>query len=160
MTKNKSIIINVLFCIAAILGIMIIRTIFMPTIISGKSMEPHFKEKQLVIMHIYVDINRFDCITAKVDGKQLFKRVIGLPGEKVEYKDNQLYINNTLIQDVFAVGKTEDFSITLANDEYFCMGDNREVSKDSRHLGAFKSSQIIGKKNGGDYGKEKERSKS
>jgi len=73
------------------------------------------------------------------------KRVIGLPGEKIRYKNNKLYINDKIIEDSYAYGDTENFQeITLGNDEYFLMGDNREISLDSRSLGVIKKDEIEG----------------
>lgn len=135
---------NIMVLIIAILGVLIFRRIFVTTLVSGKSMEPNFKENQIVMMHIFLDLDRFDCVMIKSE-KQLFKRVIGLPGETVEYKDNKLYINGVEIEDKYAQGKTENFKVILAENEYFCMGDNREISKDSRALGPFKREQIKAK---------------
>ena len=107
-------------------------------------MEPNFKENQIVMMHIFLNLDRFDCVMIKSE-KQLFKRVIGLPGETIEYKDNKLYVNGVEIEDKYEQGKTENFKVILAENEYFCMGDNREISKDSRALGPFKREQIKAK---------------
>lgn len=93
-----------------------------------------------------INIERFDiCV---VDGDDidylLVKRVIGLPGETIEYIDNKLYVNGEYIEEDFLSQEvnTYDFSITLGENEYYCLGDNRENSNDSRHYGAFKKEEI------------------
>ena len=92
--------------------------------------------------------------------KDIVKRVIGLPGDTLVYRDDKLYINGTyydekyLNKDYIAKAKikyqtelfTNDFEITLNDDEIFVLGDNRLQSADSRTLGTFKYSDIIGKK--------------
>ena len=57
------------------------------------------------------------------------KRVIGLPGETIRYYNGQLFINDSLVNDTYGYGTTSDFeAVTLDEDEYFLMGDNREIS--------------------------------
>ena len=85
--------------------------------------------------------------------KAIIKRVIGLPGETVEYKDNKLYINGKETEDPYPSTETDDFSITdighikVPGDCYFVMGDNRANSLDSRYptVGVIKKSQIEGR---------------
>ncbi|MDD4644201.1 MAG: signal peptidase I, partial [Bacilli bacterium] len=78
---------------------------------------------------------------------------IGLPGEIIEYKDNQLYINNKLNNDIIDY-PTDDFATTeltengvIPNDRYFVLGDNRNNSADSRIIGLIDKNKIIGKTN-------------
>ena len=90
---------------------------------------------------------RFDIVVVNkiVEGDNLIKRIIGLPGETIRYKGNRLYINDEIIEDKYASGETENFQeITLGDDEYFLMGDNRLISKDSRVLGVIKKQEIEG----------------
>lgn len=141
MKKHKASIIYVAFIITLFI---LLKFCFMPVIISGSSMEPHYRENQFAIAtRIYGNIDRFDCVVIKTNQKIIFKRVIGFPGEQIEYKDNILYINGEMIEDNYGVGITEDFIVVC--DGYFCMGDNREVSRDSRKLGSFTEDQIIAK---------------
>lgn len=116
-------------------------------IVSGNSMYPTFKDKQVVRVSKIKEINRFDIVIAKKhDNYLIVKRVIGLPNEKIEYKDNHLYINEKPVTESFIdlyLTKTEDFTYTLKDDEYFLLGDNREYSTDSRELGAFKKEKLL-----------------
>lgn len=98
-------------------------------------------------------LNRFDVVAIKRENDHLIKRVIGLPGEKIEYRDNQLYVNNKKIKDPYA-NITTDFSTEylikdgiIPKDKYFVLGDNRSYSADSRIIGFIDKKSIIGKTN-------------
>ena len=90
------------------------------------------------------EIKRFDIVVIESPSKYLVKRIIGLPGETVEYKDNKLYIDGNFVEESFIDGtETEDFTVTLGNNEYYVLGDNRIHSLDSRAYGPFMKEQII-----------------
>lgn len=142
---------------ALIIGIAIIIKLFVfsPIKINGSSMEPTLKDGDIMILneigyHLN-GVNRFDIAVANVDGEKLIKRVIGLPGETVEYRDNNLYINGEMIVENFRHDDTKDFSLSELNVDkipdnyYFLVGDNRGNSKDSRIIGLIHRSKIIGK---------------
>ena len=83
---------------------------------------------------------------------KLVKRVIGLPGESIEYKENELYINGEIIDDV-TTERTNNFALKelynidkIPNNYYFVMGDNRSDSRDSRDytVGLIKKEDIVG----------------
>lgn len=94
--------------------------------------------------------------------KNYIKRVIGLPGETLEYKDDQLYINGEPIDEPYLDAYkaeitegtlTEDFTLNdidaslhdvIPEGYVFVMGDNRRYSKDSRHIGIVDQKEIIG----------------
>ena len=94
--KKDEIVKLILWCIIIILGACIIRRIFKPTLINGTSMEPTYTQNQFLIGHICLSVDRFDVVTVDVDDKLLIKRVIGLPGETIEFIDGQLYVDGTL----------------------------------------------------------------
>ena len=126
--------------------------------VQGPSMQPTFTEGDLVFLskiHYKInDVKRNEIIIFENNGvKNLIKRVIGLPGEKIEYKDNKLYINDKAYEEEY-LGKdvvTYDFKTSDVGPEiipdncYLVLGDNRTNSQDSRELGCIKKEQIIGK---------------
>jgi signal peptidase I len=78
----------------------------------------------------------------------IVKRVIGTPGDTIEIKDNVVYINDVALEEDYINEQmiTDDIpKITLADDEYFIMGDNRNHSSDSRMIGPVKKDEMYGK---------------
>jgi signal peptidase I len=131
-----------------------------PVKVNGDSMYPQVKDEQVGFSMVFGknQIERFDIVVVyiKETNKYLVKRVIALPNETVSYKDSQLYINGIAIEEDFldddyvsSQSMTRDFTgdleVTLAEDEYFLLGDNRPYSKDSRSYGAFSKEDIISK---------------
>ena len=99
-------------------------------------------------------VERGDIIIYDFDGMTNVKRVIGLPGDTIEYKSQQLYINGLVVKDLYSKGKTADFSLKsiygfdkVPNDTIFVLGDNREESLDSRfkEIGFIPLNNIEGK---------------
>ena len=111
-------------------------------------MVPTLDGNEVMILKKYdTNYQRFDIVVVNkiVEGDNLIKRVIGLPGETIRYTDGKLYINNKVIKDKYAYGVTNDFrEIELGEDEYFVMGDNRGISLDSRTFGIIKHDEIEG----------------
>ena len=95
------------------------------------------------------DVERFDIVVLnnEEDNDRIIKRIIGLPNETIEYNNNQLYINGKLVEQNYEVEATEDFTVVTKENEYFVLGDNRDVSKDSRMLGNFNKEDIVGRVN-------------
>lgn len=126
---------------------LIFTCFFQVVVVSGESMEPTLSDGNILIASKHFSLDRFDIVTIHTNdqNKSIIKRVIGLPGETVEYKDNKLYIDNILIVDTYGCGETTDFKVTLNNNEYYCLGDNREHSRDSRSYGPFTMDSIFGK---------------
>lgn len=139
------------YIIVIILVLLIKRFVVSPIKVNGDSMYNTLKDKDIMILNIigyrFSDIKRFDIVV--VDGKDeyLIKRVIGLPGEEIEYKNNKLYVNGKLIKDKYGKNHTKDFKTKIPKGHYFVMGDNRNNSLDSRYFGAFKKNKILGKTN-------------
>jgi signal peptidase I len=80
----------------------------------------------------------------------LIKRLIGLPGETLEFRDTVLYINNVPLEEPYLNEPCTPYSCpdriwVLGPDEYFFMGDNRNHSRDSRSFGAIPTEQIFGR---------------
>ncbi len=138
--------------ISLIIIIILINFVAIPVRVDGTSMYPNLKDGDFGFSGIFttwLGYDRFDVVvidSAKAEDR-IVKRIIGLPGETVTYKDNQLYIDGEAVDEPFLSDDvyTDDFTITLGDDEYFVLGDNRTVSRDSRYYGPFSSSEIIAK---------------
>lgn len=125
----------------------------------GPSMEPTFKSNDILILdkitYRFKEVKRSDIISFYyADSKYLIKRVIGLPGDYVEYKNNILYINGKIVEETYLQGvTTDDFSLkdlgydVIPGDMYLVLGDNRNNSQDSRDskVGLVNKKNIIGK---------------
>ena len=132
-----------------IVVIILIRTfIITPVRVDGTSMNKTLADGDILLLYKLAKIDRFDIVVLdeEYDDEIIIKRIIGLPGETVEIKDGDIYINDiSMPDDEYAYGDTSDYDkITLGNDEYFILGDNRLISKDSRYFGAVKKDDIMG----------------
>lgn len=122
-------------------------------------MEPNFYDHEYLIIdeisYRFNEPQRGDIVVFKYpkDTKQYFiKRVIGLPGDKVKIQDNAVYINGNKLEESYLLAGTETVlpvrgygEVTLAEDEYFLLGDNRGQSLDSRIFGLVKKDLIVGR---------------
>jgi signal peptidase I len=152
------------------IGIIIfafIRTFFFSNyIVEGESMMPTLQEgNKLVVNKVGLEVaelNRFDVIVFHANEKEDFvKRVIGLPGDKIEYRDDHLFINGHIYEEPFldvykqkahGTKLTGDFSLkevtgenTVPDGFLFVLGDNRLGSWDSRHFGFISAEKVVGK---------------
>lgn len=80
------------------------------------------------------EAERGDIVECSFPGRSgtYVKRVIGLPGEKVEIVDSRVYVNGAALSEPYATGPSEPYSAQLGADEYLVLGDNRSESYDSR----------------------------
>lgn len=133
--------------VAAVVFVLLFNYTFTTYKISGNSMLPNYHDGNFGIAFKHGELKRFDVVIAKnYTGVLFIKRVIGLPNEKVVYRNNELFVNDKKVETpVEVLGTTGGFEITLKDEEYFLMGDNRERSTDSRLVGPFKRESIIGK---------------
>lgn len=151
MNELKNFIKNFLQILITSLVIVFIcfKFLFISTEVNGSSMYPTLQDGDRGFSFVItrnISINRFDICVVDSDkaGKLIVKRIIGMPNEKVTYKDNKLYINDEYVEESFLNDDvyTEDFEVVLNEDEYFCLGDNRSVSRDSRYYGPFTKEEI------------------
>lgn len=135
--------------IVIVVVVVLIRTfIITPVRVDGDSMKNTLKNGDILLLYKLSSIDRFDIIVLdeEKDNEKIIKRVIGLPGETVAIKKGKIYINDKEIDDEYAYGETSDYNkVTLRDDEYFILGDNRLISKDSRYFGPIKENEIKGK---------------
>jgi signal peptidase I len=124
--------------------------------IIGDSMNPTLKDGDVLVLdklhYKLFDIKRNDIIAFDNDAtKYLVKRIIGLPGENIVYKDNILYVNGKKTTEKIDDLITSDFSLSslgydkIPDDMYLVLGDNRGNSIDSRVFGLIEKKDIIGK---------------
>ena len=137
------------YVIVIILVLLFKKFLYTPIRVNGESMMKTLHDGDIMILNI-IDykvhgVKRFDIVVVDEGDELIIKRVIGLPGDTVEYKNNKLYINGKKVNDKYASRETEDFSVLVPKNEYFVLGDNRTNSLDSRAFGTFSSKKIKGK---------------
>ena len=121
-----------------------------PVRVDGSSMNPTLEDGEILILKKYDrSLERFDIVVLDYNGEKLVKRVIGLPGEKIAYKDNKLYVDGKRVKEPFEHEVTDDFELEeqIPEGYYFVLGDNRINSTDSRMIGAISKEQIQGTTN-------------
>ena len=134
-----------------------------PFYVKGASMEPNFHDHEYLIIdeisYRFKDPGRGDIIVFRypVNPQEYFiKRIVALPGEKVQIKDGQVLIYNDVsldgkvldesyLSDGIKTYSLSDKIVNLGEDEYFVLGDNRGHSFDSRNWGALDGEEIIGR---------------
>ncbi|MDU5335419.1 signal peptidase I [Enterococcus sp.] len=152
-----------LFLILGAILIGLRQFVFTPVVVKGDSMDPTLIDGERVIALKNTKVKRFDIVTFPApddEGKNYIKRVIGLPGDTVEYKNDKLYINDKEYDEPYLKefkGKldddqplTYDFNLeelfgskTVPEGQLFVLGDNRRISKDSRIIGMIKEKDIM-----------------
>lgn len=136
--------------------------LFAPIKVQGASMYPTYHDKDIIIVSKMSKIERFDQIVfqSPTEDELYIKRVIGLPGDTVEMKDDVLYVNGKAYKEDYVNRQTDDpnqlritenFTLEqLVNEKkvpegkYFVLGDNRLRSSDSRHYGLISKDAIYG----------------
>jgi len=156
MTEKTAKIFKELFpYLVIIIVVVFIRTfIVTPVQVVGTSMVPTLNDNQILLLKKYDhEFERFDIVVFEYEKSTLIKRVVGLPGEHVEYRNNKLYINGKKVSEEFIKEDTEDFKLSeidykiIPKGHYFVMGDNRNNSTDSRYIGLINEDEIKGSTN-------------
>ncbi|MGX7243460.1 signal peptidase I [Enterococcus quebecensis] len=163
--KSKELLHTVLFFIGLAVVLVLLREfVFTPVVVKGHSMDPTLADGERVIALKNTEINRFDIVTFPAPDepkKSYIKRVIGLPGDTIEYKKDVLYINGKEVKEPYldkfksevtdGLPLTYDFTLNevtgekkVPKGEYFVMGDNRRNSKDGRMIGFISKDNISG----------------
>lgn len=150
-----------IFIIAAAIILPVRLFLVQPFYVRGQSMEPNFHDSEYLIIDKLsprfkqyargeVVVFRFD----SPDQRYLIKRIIGLPGEEVHIENKHVTIFNadhpqglTLDEKMYKPNELgfETLDVTVGEDEYFVLGDNRENSYDSSKFGPIKTRQVVGR---------------
>ncbi|MCL1948195.1 MAG: signal peptidase I [Turicibacter sp.] len=131
-----------------------------PITVSGDSMYPALQDgDSVVVWRMYPQVGKFDIIVFEMTQETYYvKRVIGKPGQIVRYVNNQLYIDETPVEEPFLSASvwTEDFSLqdivgdrfkdrVIPQGYFLVLGDPRQDTLDSRHFGLIHEEQILGR---------------
>lgn len=148
--------------IVALLIVIPIRYfVFQPFLVKGQSMEPNFQDGDYLIIdeisYRFSGPQRGEVIVFQSPtqpSQRFIKRIIGLPGETIEIEDGEIKIyedgqekvlDESEYLDSLTAALSGEFRISLAEDQYFVLGDNRAFSYDSRRWGSLSEEKIIGK---------------
>jgi signal peptidase I len=135
------------------IAVVLFHFVFQPFQVAGLSMSPTLGDRDyLLVDRVFFregSLHRGDLVVFNLpdDPRYLVKRIAGLPGEKIAIRNGRVVINDhPLPRGEFAGYPKEDFGpLALANDQYFCLGDNPRISLDSRTLGPIDRSAIYGR---------------
>ncbi|WP_220739245.1 signal peptidase I [Leuconostoc miyukkimchii] len=172
----------VLPVVVAFIAVTLVRTfLFSFVLVNGSSMAPNLQNKELVVLSKISKYQHGDVIVfnakhedprIRAGEKDYVKRIIGMPGDTVSYKNSNLYVNDKIInQDYIGINeRTQGTEMSFGNDwslkslsstnqwqkkdrnqtkvpagEYFVMGDHRSVSNDGRYFGFVDKKHVTGK---------------
>lgn len=156
------IVITVVVCMLAYF--LLFKYVLANETVSGPSMQPTFESNDRIIAVRHTKLQRGDIVildAPDAPGELYIKRIIGMPGDTVEAKNDTIYINGKPLKEPYLTqykkklpkGQlyTNNFTLKqvtgvsrVPKDSYFVMGDHRDVSKDSRYFGFVKRSAIVG----------------
>lgn len=150
----------VIICwVGVMLGNLITTFIIFRAEVSGVSMQPTYTDGEKLWASRNFKVERGDVVVVKEEHEDawgtisysyLIKRVIGMPGEKIEISGTQIFVNDSELTGIFPsipaepAGVGFDYVI-LGDDEYYVLGDNRGNSRDSRYFGAVKRDCLVGR---------------
>ena len=132
--------------------------LFVVVKVDGRSMESTLTSGQFVLAKRHEEIKRFDIVVLSEreeeggDEKAVIKRVIGLPGDTITVIDGNLYVNEYKYNETYIQKKNRvkfdnvDWTLKVPDESVFVMGDNRDISKESRLVGTFRLDAVKGVK--------------
>lgn len=141
---------KIICLVAVFLSVILFRSVLIERIIvDGNSMNPTLENYDICLMKkCKIEPKRYDIVVAKMQGRTVIKRVIGMPGETLNIKDEKIFIDGSPVETKydFTTQKKGLLSkpFTLKENEYFLMGDNRGESWDSRDFGSVEINNVKG----------------
>jgi signal peptidase I len=153
-------------CLLLFFSVIFIRYyVLTPIIVDGASMNPTLEDEDLILINKMTTIDHFDIVVFQdqATNELYVKRVIGIPGDTIEYKEDVLYINGAMFEETYLNALRQDYPYrklvgnltleqlyevsVLPEDHYFVLGDNRIDSNDSRYphtIGLVTKDEILG----------------
>ena len=142
--------------IALVIVFVVREFVMTPSIVNGESMMPNLQHGDRIIISKVTSIERFDEVAfhAPDADENYVKRVIGLPGDTVRMEDDVLYINERVYEEPYLdefkqnlnakQRLTDNFNLVVVPEgKLFVLGDNRQVSRDSRRFGVISEESVI-----------------
>ncbi|WP_442638157.1 signal peptidase I [Rossellomorea marisflavi] len=151
---KKVMVSGIVLAILIIGGTFLLRNVYTPLKVNGMSMSPTLKNEQYVVVdrlaYDHKEADYRDIVIASNiadDHGYIVKRIVGKPGDKIEFRDNQLYRNGVAVKNIVLPADAEDTpeDVIVPKGEYYLMGDNIPESVDSRIMGTFSTTDIFGK---------------
>lgn len=118
--------------------------------VDGHSMDNTLFDGEQLLLNPSAEIRSGDIVVFEYGQTYLIKRVVGLPGDTVAVVKGVLYVNNIKYDELYLSEECitrfmdSSFMVTVGEDEYFVMGDNRDNSRDSRSFGCVPRDTITG----------------
>jgi len=136
---------------------MLSRYVVMAVIVQGRSMLPTLQHGERYLLnrltYLYRAPHRYELVVIRDPGHDDYavKRIVAVPGDTIRFKDGEVFVNGTKLEQSFLPPGTKTFCvetndslIPVGKDRYFVLGDNRSCSEDSRTYGTIHRSQIVG----------------
>lgn len=141
------------FVLFLVVVYLVLQTVIGFSFVNGDSMEPTLHNKELVMyLRVGQTYKRGDVVSIRIpSGEYYVKRIIALEGDTIDLRDGKVYLNGELLTEPYIQGETREwpgvvrYPFRLQKGQIFVMGDNREVSMDSRSFGVIGKGQIKGK---------------
>lgn len=154
-SRYRSVLRSTVYTLIVVAAIaVLVATIWLPVLqIYGSSMTPTLKEGDIVVSVKESECEQGQLLAFYIGNKILVKRCIALPGQVVDMDDDgNVYVDGKLLDEPYLSEKSLgnaniSFPYQVPESRYFCMGDHRETSVDSRHaeIGCISQEQIVGK---------------
>jgi len=138
--------------VLAVFTYLVMRFVLLPTRIRGVSMEPTYTDGKIKFVNLlayrFRQPQRGDIVVITMAGRRAFylKRVIGVPGEHIEFIDGRLFVNGENVPEPYVQSRSDWTvpGIRLAGDEYYVAGDNRSIRWEYHSMGTVKREKILG----------------